>query len=816
MAVGRNDPCPCGSGKKYKSCCLAAPTSQLAPASMLRQVLAQMQAGQWGQAEQGCLELLRQVPEQADALHMLGLIALQRGQSGQAAAWLQRALAAAPQPSALLQLRLGVAMQGLGRLAEALACYEQALALQGDLVDALNNRGRVLHGLHRLDEAAASYRQALILQPGLALAHFNLGRVLHEQGDAAGAEASYRQALHMQPGLLEAHLNLGTLWRGLGRLEEAEGCYRQALALQPGLALACFSLGLVLQALGRFDEAISCYQDGLVRQADNADAWNNFAVLLHRQGRLEQAEAAYRRALALQPGQLDADSNLADLLCSFDRPVEAEAGYRRVLAQRPESAQVLCGLGTALMHQDRCTEAALYLQQALQRQPDLAAALVHMGRVRVRQGLIEEGLACYRRALEITPGDIDTVSALFVPLQYSPDQDQAGVFSWQQRYAELIERSLPGLVPAHDNDRSTERRLKIGYVSPDFHDHAAAYFIEPVLAQHERERFEIFCYYNNSAQDQVSARLQKLADHWRPCRLLGDEQLAALIRADGIDILVDLAGHSALNRLPVFARRPAPIQLTWLGYLGSTGLKAIDYRLTDAVLDPPGATERFHAEALWRLPAWSVFQPAPDSPPVNALPALHGSGFMLASLNNLAKINADVISLWARILHALPDARLLLGYARDAATRERLLGEFAGAGIAAGRVELVPALPLPEFLALHHRIDLALDPFPFNGGATTGHALWMGVPVITLAGNSTVSRQGASIMQALGLQELVALDADDYLARTLALAGDLPRLQALRAGLRERMAPERRGREFTRHLEQVYGELWAAWCRRDN
>jgi predicted O-linked N-acetylglucosamine transferase (SPINDLY family) len=254
------------------------------------------------------------------------------------------------------------------------------------------------------------------------------------------------------------------------------------------------------------------------------------------------------------------------------------------------------------------------------------------------------------------------------------------------------------------------------------------------------------------------------------------------------------------------------VQASWLGYLGSSGLAAMDYRITDAWLDPPGLTEALHTETLLRLPAWAVFRPAAISPPVNALPALQGEGFTLACLNNLAKINADVIALWARILHALPQARLLLGNARDAGVRERLLATFAAAGIERERLELIPGMPLPDYLALHHRIDLALDPFPFTGGATTGHSLWMGVPVVTLRGHSTVSRQGEAILGALGLEELVAANEGDYLCIVTALAADLPRLQALRQSLRERMAPEQRAHDFTRALEAAYRDIWRRWC----
>jgi predicted O-linked N-acetylglucosamine transferase (SPINDLY family) len=339
--------------------------------------------------------------------------------------------------------------------------------------------------------------------------------------------------------------------------------------------------------------------------------------------------------------------------------------------------------------------------------------------------------------------------------------------------------------------------------------------IEAVLARHDRSEFEVYCYPTNYLQDKVTGRMRACVDHWCSLADLDDNNAAERIRDDQIDILVDLSGHTADNRLLVFARKPAPVQVSWLGYMMTTGLSAMDYRISDDYADPAGRTETLHTEALWRLPSVSVFQPPEDSPPIGSLPVLTAGRFTFGCLNSPAKLGPDVVATWARILTALPDARLLLGNAGDPAIRTRLVQEFAKHGVAESRLWFQPKLPLAEYLHLHHQIDLGLDPFPYNGGATSCYSLWMGVPFVALSGDRYMARMGVSLLTSVGLGKLVAGSPDEYVALACKLASDPPHLAAIRGSLRERMANSiGDGARFTRNLESAYREMWRRWCRK--
>jgi protein O-GlcNAc transferase len=434
------------------------------------------------------------------------------------------------------------------------------------------------------------------------------------------------------------------------------------------------------------------------------------------------------------------------------------------------------------------------------------------------QGDLDAAVTAYRQALTLDPDFADAHSNLLLCLHYRPDVDAAELFAEHQRWGEQHGAPLAAMIATHANARDPKRRLRIGYVSPDFRAHSVSHFIAPVLAHHERRHFEVYCYYNAHQVDATTERLKGLADHWRNIAHLTDAEVAALIGQDGIDILVDLAGHTAHNRLLLFARKPAPIQVTYLGYPDTTGLATIDYRLTDALTDPPGASERFHTEALVRLSqGFLTYQPSAESPPVNALPTLGGDQITFGSFNNAAKLNTAVIALWAQILRALPHAHLILKAAQlgDADTAERFRQRFAEHAIAPERLQILGAFASEgDHLKAYHGIDIALDPFPYNGTTTTCEALWMGVPVITLAGQTHAGRVGLSVLTQAGLSELITPTPEAYVERAIELAKDLPRLQALRQGLRARLAASALcdAHGFTQALETAYREMWERYC----
>jgi predicted O-linked N-acetylglucosamine transferase (SPINDLY family) len=406
------------------------------------------------------------------------------------------------------------------------------------------------------------------------------------------------------------------------------------------------------------------------------------------------------------------------------------------------------------------------------------------------------------------------MSQLYLPSTTEAELLAAGR-SWQERHG-AFPLPAPSSFP---NDRTSDRPLRIGYLSPDFRRHSVSFFFEPLLAAHDRSRVQVTCYADLPNPDEVSRRLQGLADRWCNVTPLSHQQLADRIREDGIDILVDLAGHTAGNRLPVFAQKPAPIQVSWLGYPGTTGLDAIDARLTDDIADPPGEADRCHSERLVRLPdGFLCYSPPEDAPSVTPLPAISAGHITFGSFNNPAKITHEAIRAWAAILNNLPNARLLLkGKAfADATTCRRFRRLFAACGIDANRLTTMGMTQSSrEHLDLYGQVDIALDTFPYNGTTTTCEALWMGVPVVTLKGKRHAARVGASILHRLELDHLTASSQDDYVAKALTLAGDTAALQALRAGLRERMqrSPLCAPRPFAAAVEDAYRTLWQQWCQ---
>lgn len=582
---------------------------------------------------------------------------------------------------------------------------------------------------------------------------------------------------------------------------------------------AAFIPGALQQAIehhqsGRLLQAQAIYQQILQAEPDHADALHLLGLIYHQEGNSIAAVELIQKAINAKPSEAIYYFNLGNMHQDLSQLDEAVACYRQALLYQPDSIDTLIGLGTTLRAQSRLDEAIASYRQALSIQPDIAEVHYNLANALLAQGQLDEAVASYRKALLLKPDYAGAYSNLLFTMQNLSACPPAELFREHQRYAERFETPLKSGWQPHRNSRDPERRLKVAYVSGDFRQHPVAYFIEPILASHDKSRYEIYGYYNHVQHDGYTERIAAHADHWLVCHGLSDEQLVERIRADGIDILIDLSGHTALNRLQVFARKPAPLQATWFGYSGTTGLSAMDYRITDAYMDPPGLTERYHSETLIRLPDGGVaYQPEPGCPAVNALPALSSGELIFASLNTLSKINPAVVSLWGRILSALPQARLMLGNVTDSEIAQRMIGMFSRAGIGAERLILQPQMPMAGYLALHQQIDIALDPFPYNGGTTTMHSLWMGVPVITLAGDRAISRFGVSLMSRAGLSEFISHSEEEYLQCALRLAQDLPGLSRVRQSLRQRMTrADWDPANTTRHLEAAYRDMWRKWC----
>ncbi len=746
----------------------------------LQLAIAHQQAGRWQEAEAICRQVLQAEPEHADALHLLGLLAYRTGRHDVAIACVSRAAELQPGRAAL-QANLGDIFRGAGNLAEAAECYRRGLALAGDHPELQFKLGTVFLLLENLDEAAACYREAVRLNPRFALAHHNLGVVLKKQDRTEEAIACYRTALGIQNDLPESYCALGLAQYQLGRVSEAADAFGEALRLKPDYLDVLKNYGLLLQQQGRLDEALACCQRVIQCEGGSASGYFRRASVYQSSGMRAEAIADYQEAQRLEPGLVDACNNLAVLYNDMTQPDAAAAWCRRGLETAPAFGPLYSNLAMALL----------------------------------AQGRADEALATRRRSIELLPDDPREGSNYLYDLNFITALDPSDVFAEHLKWAARFAEPLSKRAPPHSKDRDPTRRLRVGYVSPYFRQHAVNYFVEPILAAHDRAGFEVFCYSDVSAADDVTARVRALAGHWRDVAQQSDEELARTIRADAIDILVDLTGHIGGNRLLAFARKPAPIQVTYLGYQNTTGMSAMGYRLSDARADPPGMTDRFYSERLVRLPrAFFCYRPDGNAPAVSPPPARERGHITFGSFNNFAKVGPDVIDAWLRILARVPNSRLMVLASRGGDVERRLHALAAGQGIEPARIELFDKRPRAEYVMLVAQADIALDPFPFNGHTTSCDAVWMGLPVVMLEGCSYASRFGGSVLANVGLTDLIARTVHEYVERAVACAVDLPRLERLRGELRGRMAasPLLDFAGFTRHLEAAYRDMWLAWC----
>jgi protein O-GlcNAc transferase len=708
-------------------------------------------------------------------------------------------------------------LHGSGDLERAGVLYEQILESDPTNADALHLLGVVAHQRGKHEDAVAQIKRAIAINPRIAGYHNNLGEALRALGQLAAAAAAYREALWLRTDFAEAHNNLGLVLHQQGELGQAVVSLQRALALKPDPETYC-NLGDVFRDQAAWADAIVAYEGALALNPQFAEASNNCGAVLKQQGKADEAVELFKRAIALRPDYAEAYYNLGGALDDLGHRRDAIAAYRQAIAIKPNFVEAHYNLALALQTEGKLGEAVGTYEQALKLKGNDHAIENNLGHALLAQGRLQQAMTAFRRALAIKPDFADAHSNLLVCLNYCSDATPADVFAehlaWGERHAAAL-RSGP--VP-YANPRTPHRRLRIGYVSPDLRMHSVAFFIEPLLAAHDHRDYEIFCYANVTHPDAVTKRLQALVDQWRDIVQLSDGEAARLIREDGIDILVDLAGHTAGNRLLILARKPAPIQVAYLGYPNTRGLAAIDYWLSDACADPIGRTEHYYVEKVVRLPrGFNCYRPLPESPEVGLLPARRADHITFGSFNNASKISEPVITCWAKILIGLPTARLRLKARAlsDEQTCDRLQDAFAAHGITPQRIDMIGRVASSaEHLALYNRVDIGLDTFPYNGHTTTCEALWMGVPVITLAGTTHAGRVGVSLLTQAGLAEFITPTPQAYVELAIELANDLPRLQGLRQSLRERLAASALcdAKGFTRALEAAYREMWEKYC----
>jgi predicted O-linked N-acetylglucosamine transferase (SPINDLY family) len=641
---------------------------------------------------------------------------------------------------------------------------------------------------------------------------FDLARQRQQAGRLQDADLLYRQFLMQQPDHVEAMQSLGILCAQTGRPQAAVELLRKVAAALPDSPEACSNLANVLESCGRHDEAIASYRKAIALRPDFVQAYSNMSNALRSTGRYDEAIAAARQALAIRPDHAPAYNNLGHALQTKGLWDQALAAYRQALALRPDLSVVHSNLANMLCLRGQFDQAIDACLKALALRPHFPEAYLTLGNAMKDTARLDDALAAYDRALSLEPDHLAAAMNRLFALHFHPDYDAKAILREHQKWNQRFAQPLAAAIQPHANDRNPDRRLKIGYVSPDFCNHCQSFFTTPLLSHHHHEQFEVFCYASVERPDQLTQRLRGYADVWRDCLGQSDADVAQMIRQDQIDILVDLTMHMANGRPLVFARKPAPVQVAWLAYPGTTGMTAMDYRLTDPYLDPPDADAHYVEKSI-RLPdTFWCYDPLTDQPPVNALPALSVGHVTFGCLNNFCKVNAGTLELWSQVLSAVPGSRLIL-LCPQGSHRPQVLEKLK---VQADRVEFVEFAPREQYLKRYHRIDIGLDTFPYNGHTTSLDSLWMGVPVVSMVGQRAVSRAGWSQSKNLGLaEELVGQRPQDFVRLAVGLAGDLPRLAELRSTLRQRMenSPLMDADRFARNVESAYRAMWRQWCQ---
>jgi predicted O-linked N-acetylglucosamine transferase (SPINDLY family) len=803
------------SGSKQSSACRGgAWQKDFMLVQILRQAVQAYVRGDLRAAETFSLRALARHPNQPDALNILGLTAYRSRQHSKARDLLERAIKIDP-GNADYHANLGLVLAAQGRLDEAVPSLQAALRLRPDHADARHTLGNVLYLKRDFPAAIAELERSLQRNPNNPSAIHTLGNALLAMDRTDDAIAAFRRAIAMQPGLAQAHLDLGIALRRRGDAPAAAKAISDAIRIRPDLPDAYVHLAQFFTGERRHADAISALRQGAQRNPKSAELQLALGNTLREQSELEQAQRCYRTAIELEPLRPEAYINLGSLLRTRGQLAEARSVLSCAVELNPSSAEAYNNLGNILRDQSSFDEAESAYRSALRIAPGMPRALSNLGCVLKDRGELDEALNCFRQAIAREPDFVEAHCNYLYTIQFHPDYDSRRIrdehAEWGRRFGTPLRPTLTN----HTNERNPDRRIRVGYVSPDFHEHAVGRFLLPLLRHHDHQRHEVICYSDTQTPDHVTDQIRARSDRWNHTAALADDELADLVRAQGVDVLVDLTLHMANNRLLSFAHKPAPVQVTWLGYAGTTGLDAMDYRLTDPHLDPPGVNDGDYCERSIHLPQSYWCYEAPQcAGEVEPLPATEAGYVTFGCLNNFCKVSNQTLGMWVRLLQSVPDSRMIL-HAHMGSHRLRFNRMLAAEGIDPHRIIFMGVKPLREYLDTYAQaIDIALDPFPYNGGTTTCDALWMGVPVVTLAGQRAVSRAGVSLLTNVGLPELIAQSPEQYVAIARGLARDLPRLGQLRATLRSQMqnSPLMDAPRFARDIENAYRTMWQVFC----
>jgi protein O-GlcNAc transferase len=815
------------------------------------QAMDHFNAGRFSEVDKLCTAIIQAVPNHIDAINLLGVVAQRVNSHDMAVELFQRAInidnsraflyynlgnslknqgkleegvscykkAIAIQPDyAEAYYNLGNTLQNQGNLSEAVSSYQKVIAIKPDLAIAYHKLGNVLKSQGKLTEAESSYKKAIAIQPDLAQAYSNLGNTLKDQGKFEEAVSSYKKAIAIQPDLVEAYSNLGDALKGQGKLEEGVSCYKKAISIKPDLAEVYSNLGNALEDQGKLEEAVSSYKKAISIKPDLAEAYYNLGNALEYQGKAEEAVSCFKKAISIKPGYADAYSNLGNVFDGQGKLEEAVLSYKKAISIKPDLVEAYYNLGNPLKNQGKLEEAVSSYKKAISIKPDLVEAYSNLGNIQKNQGNLVEAISSFKKAISIKPELTEVYSNLLFCMNYG-NYTGKSLFNEHKIWNKHQAKYLQTFICKHDKGVDSGKKLRIGFVSGDFRKHCVSHFLNPLFKEYNRERLTFYCYSNSNEKDEVTTYQQKMVDEWRNIVEQEDQVVVEMIQKDQIDILVDLSGHTKGNRLVVFASKPAPVQVTWLGYPNTTGLTTIDYRFTHHIADPPGLSDQLHSEKLFRLAdGFLCYQPPDIAPDITELPLKRNGYITFGSLNNLAKTTPEVIKVWSQILKAVPGSKLLLK--SKALTcpvvLDKYLSLFLKESIDSDRLITLQYSPTTQaHLSKYGKIDISLDTFPYNGTTTTCESLWMGVPTVVLRGERHASCVGASIINQVGLDNLITDSVDDYIKTAISLAKDKSKLESLRAGMRNRMKNsylcDNKG--FSVNMEKAFRSMWIEWCR---
>jgi predicted O-linked N-acetylglucosamine transferase (SPINDLY family) len=749
-------------------------------------------------------------PSYLDALIQLGSVEQGMGNADVAAECYELALQARPALHDLYP-SLASALHAAGRHEEATAAWSKAIRLLGDEPVLHYGRSESLYASGRVGEALNASERVVKLMPDDPMALAQLAFLQMATGNLHASALNFGKSLLHAPDNLSAHIDFAIVLHDLGLTDEAISHLHDALRIDPQSWLAAGNLGGLLIEQGRHADALAWLRHALDLRPNYATALNNTGTALQALGDNVGAMHYFREAIVADNSYIDAYRNLSIVLSRLGQHREALENSAAALSLAPDNAELLLNLANAQAAMGQPARSIPNLRKAAKLNPKAANIRSNLAHFLSHMGQTDEAIGLWQKAIELEPGFADAYSNLLFCLSHT-DLDPAVARGVRAGFARQFERQALWARPARP---TPDRPLNVGFVSGDFYEHAVDGFIEPALRQLAgRPGIQLFAYYNNTITDHKTARLQALVPHWRNVHHLGDEALDETIRRDAIDILIDLSGHTGFNRLPVFARKPAPVQATWIGYPGSTGLHAMDYIITDRTVLPPDEAAREFSEQPAYLPTCVTYEPDARAPAVSALPATARGHVTFGSFNRPSKITHATVEAWARVLLAVPGAQMFIAGVDPSVHQPQITGWFAEAGVTAERLRWAPRVGVAEYLGLHGEVDLCLDTMPYSGGTTTLNAAFMGVPTLTVAGNAMAKRSSAGAMAQLGLEGWIANDVEEFVRRGTALAQDTAALAALRATMRDRFLQSGFGNAvlFADSFESALRTMWQRCC----